>query len=328
MPNLHHNRSTMKHRFYRNNFFSLPQKIIAFLLIFLTACSAPEKEIVSDSKPKSIGVLLLNHGSRSERWRSNLLDLEENISGKILAIEGIDGVRTAFMEHAEPSIADALETFDRDQYRHIVIIPIFLTIGTHMFDDIPTIIGKKENPASLEKMKLENIERYVPKATTHLAPPLDFSDLMKKNALRRTRAFSTEAQEEGLVLVGYGSTAFDEQWTALFNDVGTHVCNETGITAHTTAWCGHIAHYSPDTTTAAVNRILQKKKRAIVIPLLVSSSEQFQGEIIGSGIAKINNHESRVLYKPDAILPDIYLEQWIIDVAREYAENIQAGAKS
>lgn len=328
MPNLHHNRSTMKHRFYRNNFFSLPQKIIAFLLIFLTAYSAPEKEIVSDSKPKSIGVLLLNHGSRSERWRSNLLDLEENISGKILAIEGIDGVRTAFMEHAEPSIADALETFDRDQYRHIVIIPIFLTIGTHMFDDIPTIIGKKENPASLEKMKLENIERYVPKATTHLAPPLDFSDLMKKNALRRTRALSTEAQEEGLVLVGYGSTAFDEQWTALFNDVGTHVCNETGITAHTIAWCGHIAHYSPDTTTAAVNRILQKKKRAIVIPLLVSSSEQFQGEIIGSGIAKINNHESRVLYKPDAILPDIYLEQWIIDVAREYAENIQAGAKS
>ena len=316
----------MNNRFHRKN-FPLPYKIMALLLILLTGCSMPEKDIVENSKAKNIGVLLLNHGSRSERWRANLIELEQNVSTEILAIEGIDGIRTAFMEHAEPSIAGTLKHFDREEYRHIVIIPIFLTIGIHMFDDIPTIIGKKENPVSLEKLKLENIERYVPKATTHLAPPLGFSDLLKKNALRRTRALSTEAQEEGLVLVGYGSTVFDEQWTKLFNDVGTHVCGKTGITDHTTVWCGHIAHYSPDSTTAAVNRILQKKKRAIVIPLLVSSSENFQGDIISNGIAEIENHEKRVLYKPDAILPDTYLEQWIINVAKEYAAEIQVETK-
>lgn len=320
-----HNGCTMKNRLYRK---VLPlQKFMVVLLILLTGCSTPEKDLVGHSQEKNIGVLLLNHGSRSERWKANLIELEQNVSTEILAIEGIDGIRTAFMEHAEPSIASALKGFDREQYRHIVIIPIFLTIGTHMFDDIPTIIGQKENPASLEKLKLENIERYVPVAKTHLAPSLDFSDLLKTNTLRRTIAFSREIKEEGLVLIGYGSTVFDEQWKGLFDNVATYVCNETGITDYTTAWCGHIAHYSPDSTTAAVNRILEKKKRAIVIPLLVSSSEQFQIDIIGNGISAIDHHREKVAYKPDAILPDTDLEQWVIDVAKEYAAKIQSETK-
>lgn len=299
--------------------------VILALLVLVFGCSpvqepAPQKQ----TKEQKIGVLLLNHGSRSERWRQNLVELEENVSETILGIEGVNGIRTVFMEHAEPSIAEGLKAFDREGYSDIVVIPIFLTIGIHMFDDIPTIIGKKENPASLEKLKLENIERYRPSARTYLAPPLDFSDLLKKNVLRRTMTLSSDPKEEGLVLVGYGSSVFDEQWTDLFQDVGAHVSLETGITDHTTAWCGHIAHYSPDSTTAAVNRILEKKKRAIVVPLLVSSSETFQIDIIGNGIAAIKDHLTRVHYKPDAILPDPALEQWVIRVAKKYAAKIQA----
>ncbi len=297
--------------------------VILVLLVLVTGCNPSPAPVVQEKTGgKKIGVLLVNHGSRSERWRENLIELEENVSGKILGIEGVEGVRTAFMEHAKPSIAEGLKAFDSEGYSDIVIIPVFLTIGTHMFDDIPTIIGKKENPASLEKLKLENIERYVPVARTHLAPSLDFSDLLKKNVLRRTRTLSANTKEEGLVLVGYGSSAFDEQWTKLFQDVGTHVSLETGITDHTTAWCGHIAHYSPDSTTAGIRRILEKKKRALVIPLLVSNSETFQIDIIGNGVAAAEDHHIKVRYKPDAILPDPDLEQWIVSVAGEYAEKI------
>ncbi len=301
------------------NFFSRTSLIVVCLACVFSC--APEQKTMSrkQTDERKIGVLLVNHGSRSERWRKNLVKLEKNVAENVLSIEGIDGIQTVFMEHASPSIADGLKAYDREEYSDIIVIPIFLTIGSHMFDDIPTIIGIKENPASMEKLRLENIERYVPNARTYLAPPLDFTDLVKKNALRRTSALSQEPGNEGLVLAGYGSTVFDEQWSELFEEVGTHVCNETGISEHTTAWCGHIAHYSPDSTTAAVNRILEKNKRALVIPLLVSSSEQFQIEIIGGGIAAVSDHESRVLYKPDAILPDPDLEQWVVDAAAEYA---------
>ncbi len=299
-----------------------PHQMLICMLLLLSGCSAPQKNLPSEeSTTKNIGILLLNHGSRSERWQKNLLDLEHNVADRILAIEGIDGVRTAFMEHATPSIADALESFDHEGYRHIVVIPVFLTIGTHMFDDIPTIIGMKDNPESIEHLKLEGIERYTPKAETHLAPSLDFSGLLKSNALRRTTALSNNPENEGLVLVGYGSTHFDNQWSELFDEVGSYVCRKTGITEYTTAWCGHIAHYSSDSTTAAVNRILDTKERAIVIPLLVSQSEQFQIKIIGNGVSAVERYSERVGYKPDAILPDPKLEEWVIETARNYAQS-------
>ncbi len=298
--------------------------LLAFLLLFfISGCSdlqhPPPPE---NSEDNNIGILLLNHGSRSERWRENLLNLEHNVSDRLLAIDGIDGVRTAFMEHATPSIADALESFDREEFRHIIVIPLFLTIGTHMFDDIPTIIGMKDNPESIEHLKLEGIERYTPNAETHLAPSLDFSDLLKRNTLRRTRALSEKPEQESLVLVGYGSAPFDDQWSELFDEVGSYVCQETGIRDYTTAWCGHIANYSPDSTTAAINRALETSRQAIVIPLLVSHSEQFQIEIIGGGVSAVENHRERVRYKPDAILPDPKLEKWVIETARSYADQL------
>lgn len=298
--------------------------ILAFLSLSALSCAPeqPGKDEQKSSVKKKAGVLLLNHGSRSERWRENLVKLEKNVAEKVLSIEGIDGIQTVFMEHASPSIADGLKAFDREGYSDIIVIPIFLTIGSHMFDDIPTIIGMKENPASMEKLKLENIERYIPKATTHLAPPLDFPNILKTNALRRTRVLSKDIEEEGLVLVGYGSTEFDEQWSELFESVGSYVCEKSGLNDFAIAWCGHIAHYSPDSTSAAVDRILEKNKRALVLPLLVSSSEQFQNEIIGGGVTAVESHENRVLYKPDAILPDPDLEQWVVDATEQYASEI------
>jgi len=295
--------------------------LAAAILVHTVSCShPPEKTSETPLGEKKIGVLLLNHGSRSEQWRKKLLELEQRVTEELLAIEGVHDVETAFMEHARPSIADGLRTFDSEGCSDIVVIPIFLTIGTHMFDDIPTIIGLKTNPSSIEKLKLANIERYVPNAKVHLTPPLDYSDLLKKNALRRTRALSVSPGQEGLLLVGYGSTTFDRQWTALFDKVGSSVANETGITEYATAWCGHISRYRPDSTTAAISRLLERKERAIVIPLLVSESRLFQTDIIGKGVEAIENHRKRVRYKPDAILPDSFLERWIVETVAGHAE--------
>lgn len=308
----------------------LKQFLLVFTLIVTSisihSCKAEVKEEkeVSSIVKKKVGVLLVNHGSRSETWRKALMDLEKNVQGKIIASGQIQGTKTAHMEYTEPSIATRLKEFDAEGYTDIIVVPIFLTVSPHTFDDIPTIIGQKEDPQSKEMLKIEKIERYTPKAKTHVTPNLDFTDILKKNVTRRVKEMSKDAANEGLVLIGYGDETYDKEWTELFNKVAEHVKQEVGISEHSYGWCGHIAHYSPDKTTEAVNAVLKKKQTAVVVPVLVAHDENFQNKIIGGGIEKVKNGKEKVIYKPDAILPDTNIEQWVIDITAEYINRINA----
>jgi hypothetical protein len=272
---------------------------------------------------QKIGVLLVNHGSRSATWRQALFDLETMVRPAILTNPAVQGIKTAHMEYTEPSIATRLKEFDAEGCTDIVIVPVFLSVSAHTFDDIPTIIGKKTDPQSLETMKLEKIERYQPKARTMIAPNLDFTDVLKTNVLRRVRALSTNPAAEGLVLIAYGDATYEREWAALFAAVGEYVKLNTGIAPHAYGWCGHVAHYDPRKTTEAVEKILTTKSKAIVIPVLVAHDENFQIKIIGGGIAKVPDYQTRVVYRPDAILPDPSVEQWIISITGELVAKIQ-----
>lgn len=273
---------------------------------------------------KKIGVLLVNHGSRSETWRNELKRLEKNVTDSILHSGEVKGLKTAFMEYTEPSIATQLKEFDKESFTDIIIVPIFLTVSPHTFEDIPTIIGQKEDTESKEMLKLEKIERYTPKAKTYITPLLDFTNVLKNNVLKRVTALSKNPQKEGLVLIGYGDEDYDKEWVELFNNVAVYVKEKTGIDQHTYGWCGHIAHYNPDETTKAVNAVLTKKENAVVIPVLVAHDEMFQIKIIGGGIEKVKDSKSKVLYKPDSILPDSDIEKWVKDVVNEFVEKAKA----
>jgi len=258
------------------------------------------------------GVLLVNHGSRSKTWRNMLVDLEERVRPRLLTDDDIAAVKTAFMEYSEPSIATRLKEFDAEGFTDVILVPVFLTVSPHTFDDIPTIIGLKEDPQSLEMMRLEKIERYQPKARVTIGSRLDYPGLLKANVLRRVRALSADPKEEGLVLIAYGDETYEREWTALMNDLADYIRVETGIETHAHGWCGHIVRYSPGKTTEAIERVLATEKRALVIPLLVAHDESFQVKIIGGGISKVPDHRTRVVYRPDSILPDSNLEDWVV----------------
>lgn len=312
-------------------------KRISFLVILavilsggfsaVTSCSDTAAATTTDSvATQKIGVLLVNHGSRSDTWRQQLLDLETAVKDSILASGEVNGIKTAFMEYNEPSIATRLKEFDAEGYTDIIIIPVFLTVSPHSFDDIPTIIGQKEDPQSLEVLKIEKIERYTPKAKTHITPLLDFTDIVQKNVLRRVEALSTDSLNEGLVMIAYGDETYSKEWSELLNTVGDYVKANAGIDTHSHGWCGHIAHYNPDSTTIAIQQVLKTKKKAIVIPVLVAHDEMFQVQIIGDGIAKIANHQDVITYKPDAILPDPNVSSWVINIAREFVTKVKTPA--
>lgn len=297
----------------------------AFACLTLTGCGSAANEKAAQAVEKKIGVLLVNHGSRSETWRNALLALETEVKDSILADKVVQGTKTAFMEYTEPSIATRLKEFDAEGYTDVVIVPIFLTVSPHSFDDIPTIIGQKEDPQSMEVLKIEKIERYTPKARTSITPLLDFTDIVRQNILRRTRELVQDSAKEGLVLIAYGDETYMKEWSDLLDSTGSFVARETGMGHHSWGWCGHVAHYNPDSTTVAIGRVLAEEETAIVVPVLVAHDEMFQVKIIGDGIAKVADSKAKVRYKPDAILPDPNVSAWVIDIAREYSRKMASG---
>ncbi len=274
---------------------------------------------------KKIGLLMVNHGSRSETWRNALLDLEKRVTDTIIGAGKISGIKTAFMEYTEPSIATRLKEFDAEGYTDVVIVPVFLTVSTHSFDDIPTIVGLKEDPQSMETLKIEKIERYTAKASVHIAPLLDFTDVLQKNILRRAAALSKNAADESLVLIAYGDHTYNTEWTDLLTKVGGYVQEHTGIHGFAYGWCGHVASYSPDSTTVAIKRGLKDSRKAIVVPVLVAHDEMFQVKIIGDGIAKIPGSKEKVTYVADAILPDANVQNWVVDITGKLADKVMNG---
>jgi sirohydrochlorin ferrochelatase len=283
---------------------------------------------VAEESPgqKKTAVLLVSHGSHSAQWRKMLTDVEQDVSERVLAIPGIDGLKSAFMEYTEPSIATQLKALDDEGYTHVILVPLLLTVSSHSFDDIPTIIGAKDDAKSLAMLEAERIERYLPRAQVTITPLLDFPSLLETNLIRRVGRLTREPADEGVVLVAYGDTDYNDEWVALFSEVGEKLKAGTGIAMVTHAWCGHIAGYKKQPTVDAIQSVLADHERAIVVPVLVAYDETFQGKIIGGAVDEVGIPE-RVVYTPDAILPEPELNEWIVSISRQTQETLGTNAK-
>ncbi len=301
---------------------------LLFVLItsLLLSCT-PENKESENEKPESskkIGVLLVSHGSHSETWRNMLMSVEDSVSTQILANQNISGIKSAFMEYTEPSIASRLKEFDKEKYTDIIIVPVLLTISNHSFEDIPTICGLKNQAEEIDKLKQEGIEVYKANANVTITPLLDFPDILGKNLVSRVKKLSVNPSKEGVALIAYGSQNFDEEWTELMKKMAAEIKSELHIDQTEYAWCGHIVRYSTEPTTEAVNNILAKDKTAITIPVLIAVDEMFQMKIIGGGI-KASKNPDKVKYIPDSILPDNNVEDWVIQVSNKYANDLLKG---
>lgn len=276
---------------------------------------------------KMIGVLLISHGSHSKNWREMVLDIEHDVRDEMIKDGHIAGIRSAFMEYTEPSIATQLKEFDRQGYSDVIMVPLLLTVSSHSFDDIPTIAGQKQDHRSMETLRLEGIEIYKPKARVHSAPLLDFPSVLGKNVTRRVRQMSKAPADEGVVLVAYGSEPYDEQWKELLRQVSDEVKSETGVDCAEYSWCGHIVRYKSEPTEKAIQTVLRQKQRALVVPILVAVDEMFQGKIIGGAIKSVDKNE-RIVYRHDAILPDENINRWVIDISLELASKLVSPVSS
>lgn len=85
-------------------------------------------------------ILLVAHGSPVPAVNWELLDLVDLVQKR--NAEQI--VQPAFLEGAEPSIPDAIDSCVSKGATTVVVIPYFLLLGKHVAYDLPTLIGQAE----------------------------------------------------------------------------------------------------------------------------------------------------------------------------------------
>lgn len=300
---------------------SLIISLIVLMFGLFTSCESKTKEKEMTSAGKKVGILIVNHGSHSELWRNMLLDVEKQVKPTLLKNEKISDVKTAFMEYTEPSIATRLKEFDAEGYDEVVVVPMFLTVSSHYSHDIPVICGVSADPKIQEQLASEKIEVYRAKAKVSITPPLDFTNILKKNIERRVQALSKKPEEEAVLLVAYGDEQYNQQWEELVGEIGKYLKIKTGHESIAYAWCGHLVRYSKEPTMQGIDKLKQLEEKVIVVPVLVANDPYFQKDIIQVAVDE-SEHKSSVYYIQDAILPDTNINDWVVDIANKTVEGL------
>jgi len=83
------------------------------------------------------GVLLIAHGSRID----NCTDFVNETANLILERKPDCILQTCFLEYCSPSISEGLELLKKRDINSIVVIPLFLSKGIHVVNNIPKILG-------------------------------------------------------------------------------------------------------------------------------------------------------------------------------------------
>src|SRR5512139_2718070 len=90
-------------------------------------------------------LVLFAHGSRDPRWRAPF----ERLAADLAAELGPDRVRLAYMEFVGPTLAEVAAEDARDGVARLRLMPLFLSAGAHVAQDIPQQVGaaRQAHPA-------------------------------------------------------------------------------------------------------------------------------------------------------------------------------------
>jgi sirohydrochlorin ferrochelatase len=100
------------------------------------------------------GFIVFAHGSRIESANQAVRDVARQ-----MALSGRHIVEPAFLELGEPDLAGAAERLLSQGATRIIVIPYFLTLGTHLQRDLPRLV--------------ENVSRTHQNIEMQVTSPLD-----------------------------------------------------------------------------------------------------------------------------------------------------------
>jgi sirohydrochlorin cobaltochelatase len=97
-------------------------------------------------------LVIFAHGSPDIRWR---LPFEE-LTASLIERHGAEKVRLAYMEFAQPSLSDIAQEAARDGKLHLRLLPMFLSAGGHVAEDIPRQVAVVQ--MSFPQVKIELLQ--------------------------------------------------------------------------------------------------------------------------------------------------------------------------
>lgn len=100
------------------------------------------------------GFIVFAHGSRVEPANQAVRDITAR-----MAASGNHVVEPAFLELGEPDLAGAATRLAANGVSRIIVIPYFLTLGTHLQRDLPRLV--------------EDVARRLGNVEMHVTSPLD-----------------------------------------------------------------------------------------------------------------------------------------------------------
>ncbi len=89
------------------------------------------------TEPGSTGIVVFAHGSRIESANQAVRD----VAARMAELENYL-VEPAFLELGEPALAGAVERLVSRGAARILVIPYFLTLGTHLQRDLPRLAAE------------------------------------------------------------------------------------------------------------------------------------------------------------------------------------------
>ncbi len=262
-------------------------------------------------------LLIAAHGSNAAGW----LDRVREFAGHVAESPGVDAafstVDVACLEAVPPSIPDAVRGLLDSGAPRVLVAPLFLTASTHLSEDLPGLLGLPVAEHVLRRLTAEGQQPLAPGLPVTLLDLGPTDRMLAANVERRLSLRSEDPSEEAVVLCAYGSAVHYELWEALLGAVRAHVMRH-GYAYACHAYVGHVVSHSPAPTLQAIRKAAHMAgiRRVHVVPLLLSTGA-IQTTVIAaaSRTAEASVGPGRILYEPDAILPDGDLAAHVASVA-------------
>ncbi len=115
------------------------------------------------------GVILLGHGSRQAAANHEIFQLAEQVKAR-----GDNALyETCFLQFGEPSLPTAIHKLVAAGAKRIIIVPLLLTVGTHIQFELPRLIQEQQG--------------HYPEVTFVLAPHLGADDRIAEIVVDRIK---------------------------------------------------------------------------------------------------------------------------------------------
>lgn len=260
-------------------------------------------------------LVVIAHGSPSEYWNQQVLALEPRL--RALELPGIDYIRVALMEFAQPDITSVMRDCEREGVDTVFALPLFISPSGHSEDDIPNILGLKFNPDVREELAEEGIEIVRTGMHIILGPTLMDSGVIEKAMAERVKKLSTDPDREALILLAHGDGHRAGFWQRILKRCEDSVRAE-GFSYVDYQLVGMGQHFAKD-VTPLLERARSERERILVQGIYLVSNVGAMAR--RAGMEQLAS--TPIAYGEAGILPESIDEvtEWIVKTVKAWQEN-------